>query len=105
MEFWQTQESLRDEIRRLEEDVKAANKKTRDAESKYINLAATPPKVQVKTVSVVSENMRKRLDELIDKNRDLETLLKQTKVEHNSTVTLRCTQLTHLSFACLLYVT
>ena len=44
LEFWQTQESSRDEIRRLEEDVKAANKKIRDTESKYINLAVTPLK-------------------------------------------------------------
>ena len=85
-QLWQTQESLKDEIRNLEEEVKATSKKLRDTEAKYVNLAATPPKVQVRTVSVVSEEIRNRLDEQIDKNRELDILLKQTTLENNAKV-------------------
>ena len=85
-QLWQTQESLKDVIRNLEEEVKATSKKLRDTEAKYVNLAATPPKVQVRTVSVVSEKIRNRLDEQIDKNRELENLLKQTTLENNAKV-------------------
>ena len=89
-EMWKTQESLRDEIGRLEDEIKSTSKKMRDAETKYVNLAATPPKVQVRTVSVVSEEMKRKLEETEEKNRKLEDLLERTKVEHNTKVGCVC---------------
>ncbi|XP_028405341.1 kinesin-like protein KIFC3 [Dendronephthya gigantea] len=85
-EMWKTQESLRDEIRRLEDDVRTTSKKMRDAESKYVNLAATPPKVQVRTVQVVSEELKRELEEAVSQNRKVEALLAKTKAEHNAKV-------------------
>ena len=85
-EMWNTKKSLRDEICRLEDEIRATNKKMRDAETKYVNLAATPPKVQVRTVQVVSEEMKRELEEAVSQNREFETLLKKAKVEHSSKV-------------------
>lgn len=81
-EMWKTQEGLRDEVRRLEDEVKSTSKKMRDAETKYVNLAATPPKVHVRTVQVVSEEMKRRLEETVAQNKKLEDLLECAKKEH-----------------------
>jgi seryl-tRNA synthetase len=85
-ETWKTQKGLRDEIRRLEYEIKSTSKKMRDAETKYVNLAATPPKVQVRTVQVVSEEMKRKLEETVEQNRKQEDLLEQIKKEHSAKV-------------------
>ena len=85
-EMWKTQESLHHEIRKLEEEIKTTSKKMRDAETKYVNLAATPPKVQVRTVQVVSEETKRKLDDAVAQNRKLEDLLEQTQMEYSAKV-------------------
>ena len=77
---------MRDEIRRLDDEIKSTSKKMRDAETKYVNLAATPPKVQVRTVQVVSEEMKRKLEKTVAQNRKLEEMLEQTKKEHSEKV-------------------
>ena len=85
-EMWNSQESLRREIRSLEDEIKSTSKKMRDAETKYVNLAATPPKVQVRTVQVVSEETKRKLEDAVAQNKKLEDLLKQTEMEHSAKV-------------------
>ena len=85
-EMWKNQANLRDEIKSLEEEIRSTSKKMRDAETKYVNLAATPPKVQVRTVQVVSEEMKRKLEETVEQNKELKDLLEKTKIEHTSQV-------------------
>ncbi|XP_046840103.1 kinesin-like protein KIFC3 isoform X2 [Xenia sp. Carnegie-2017] len=83
-ELWKTQEELGEKIRQLESEIRCTNKKKRDAEAKYINLAATPPKVQVRTVQVISEEMKKDLEEQVAQNRTLRDLLEKMKMESDA---------------------
>ena len=85
-EMWNTQESLRREIRSLEEEIKSTSKKMRDAETKYVNLAATPPKVQVRTVQIVSEKTKRKLEDAVAQNKKLKDLLEQAAMEHSAKV-------------------
>lgn len=68
----------------LEEELLGLRKKLRDAEAKYSNLAATPPKTR--TISVVSEETKKQLDQMITQNKDLEELLSRTRSDHDSKI-------------------
>ena len=83
---WKTQEELGEKIQQLENEIRCTNKKKRDAEAKYINLAATPPKVQVRTVQVISEEMKKDLEEQVAQNRTLRDLLEKMKMESDAKV-------------------
>lgn len=74
---------MQEKIRRLEGEVKSTSRKMRDAEAKYVNLAATPPKVHVRTVEVVSEEMKQRLEEALEQSKKQKDLLKQAETQHS----------------------
>lgn len=69
---------------RLEDELLGLRKKLRDAEAKYSNLAATPPKTR--TISVVSEETKKQLEQMIQQNKELEEILAKTRSDHNAKV-------------------
>lgn len=69
---------------KLEEEALNLRKKLRDTEAKYSNLAATPPKTR--TISVVSEETKKKLDQMIAQNKDLEEILAKTRSDYNAKV-------------------
>jgi len=68
----------------LEDELLGLRKKLRDAEAKYTNLASTPPKTR--TISVVSEETKKQLDQMITQNKELEELLSKRRSDHNAKV-------------------
>lgn len=68
----------------LEDELLGLRKKLRDAEARYTNLAATPPKTR--TISVVSEETKKQLDQMILQNKELEGLLSKTRSNNDAKV-------------------
>ncbi|XP_067052351.1 kinesin-like protein KIFC3 isoform X2 [Acropora muricata] len=68
----------------LEDELLGLRKKLRDAEARYTNLAATPPKTR--TISVVSEETKKQLDQMILQNKELEGLLSKTRSDNDAKV-------------------
>lgn len=68
----------------LEGELLDLKKKLRDTEAKYSNLAATPPKTR--TISVVSEETKKQLDQMIAQNKELEEILAKSRSDYNAKV-------------------
>ncbi|KAL9975125.1 hypothetical protein ACROYT_G012243 [Oculina patagonica] len=69
---------------KLEGELLDLKKKLRDTEAKYSNLAATPPKTR--TVTVVSEETKKQLDQMIAQNKELEDILAKSRSDYNAKV-------------------
>ncbi|XP_031564254.1 kinesin-like protein KIFC3 isoform X2 [Actinia tenebrosa] len=76
------EESAKESKKKHDIELMEVRKKLRDTETKYTNLASTPPKVRM--VSVVSEETKRQLDEMIKQNKDLESLLGTTRSDLSS---------------------
>lgn len=69
---------------KLEDELLSLRKKLRDTEAKYSSLASTPPKTR--TISVVSEETKKQLEQMLDQNKELETILAKTRSDYDAKV-------------------
>jgi len=68
----------------LEGELLDLKKKLRNTEAKYSNLASTPPKTR--TISVVSEETKKQLDQMIAQNKEVEEILSKSRSDYNAKV-------------------